>query len=236
MAPTHYTMSWSRFKQNYFTNAALGLSLDISRMPFPDGYLAQIEVPMKKAFADMAALEKGAIANPDENRMVGHYWLRAPHLAPTKELSKEITGTLAAIKDFTAKIHSGAIAGPRGKFKNLLVIGIGGSALGPQLVTHALGQPGKDRMAVYFFDNTDPDGIDYALASLAGQLPDTLAVVISKSGGTVETRNGMLEAAAAFKAAGLNYAKHFVAVTGVGSKLDQIATKEGWIARFPMWD
>ena len=64
MAPTHYTMSWSRFKQNYFTNAALGLSLDISRMPFPDGYLAQIEVPMKKAFADMAALEKGAIANP----------------------------------------------------------------------------------------------------------------------------------------------------------------------------
>ena len=236
MAPTHYTMSWSRFKQNYFTNAALGLSLDISRMPFPDGYLAQIEVPMKKAFADMAALEKGAIANPDENRMVGHYWLRAPHLAPTKELTQEITGTLAAIKDFTAKIHSGAIAGPRGKFKNLLVIGIGGSALGPQLVTHALGQPGKDRMAVYFFDNTDPDGIDYALASLAGQLPDTLAVVISKSGGTVETRNGMLEAAAAFKAAGLNYAKHFVAVTGVGSKLDQIATKEGWIARFPMWD
>ena len=114
VASTHYTMSWSRFKQNYFTNAALGLSLDISRMPFPDGYLAQIEVPMKKAFADMAALEKGAIANPDENRMVGHYWLRAPHLAPTKELTQEITGTLAAIKDFTAKIHSGAIAGPRG--------------------------------------------------------------------------------------------------------------------------
>ena len=61
-------------------------------------------------------------------------------------------------------------------------------------------------------------------------------MVISKSGGTTETRNGMLEAAAAFKAAGLDFAKHFVAITGAGSKLDQTAQKEGWLARFPMWD
>jgi glucose-6-phosphate isomerase len=60
--------------------------------------------------------------------------------------------------------------------------------------------------------------------------------VISKSGGTFETRNGMLEAAAAFKAAGLDYPRHFVAVTGAASKLDQTAEKEGWLARFPMWD
>jgi glucose-6-phosphate isomerase len=46
----------------------------------------------------------------------------------------------------------------------------------------------------------------------------------------------MLEAQAAFKAAGLDYPKHFVAVTGEGSKLDQVAQKEGWLARFPMWD
>jgi glucose-6-phosphate isomerase len=46
----------------------------------------------------------------------------------------------------------------------------------------------------------------------------------------------MLEAAAAFKAAGLDYPKHFVAVTGDGSKLDEVAKKEGWLARFPMWD
>ena len=229
-------MAWSRFQQLNYHHAALGVSLDVSRMPFPDGFLAEIETPMKKAFADMAALEKGAIANPDEHRMVGHYWLRAPHLAPSREISTEITSTLAAIDDFTAKIHSGAIAGPRGKFKHLLVIGIGGSALGPQLVSHALGQPGRDHMTVAFFDNTDPDGIDYVLAGLAGRLADTLVVVISKSGGTVETRNGMLEAAAAFQAAGLAYPKHFVAVTGVGSKLDQTALKEGWLARFPMWD
>ena len=74
------------------------------------------------------------------------------------------------------------------------------------------------------------------LNGLRGQLAKTLVVVISKSGGTAETRNGMLEAIAAFKAAKLDHAKHFVAVTGVGSKLDATATSEGWLARFPMWD
>lgn len=229
-------MSWSRFKKYFYQNAELGLALDVSRIPFPDTFLATMERPLQRAFADMAALEKGAIANPDENRMVGHYWLRAPQLAPTKELSQEISSTLTAMKDFAAKVHSGAIAGPKGKFTQLLVVGIGGSALGPQFVTHALGKPGADKMAVSFFDNTDPDGMDYVLASLAGKLPETLVVVISKSGGTVETRNGQLEAAAAFKGAGLDFAKHFVAVTGAGSKLEQTAQKEGWLARFPMWD
>jgi glucose-6-phosphate isomerase len=229
-------MSWSRFQKHYYHHAGLGFALDISRMPFPDDFLARMEPDIQAAYAAMTELEKGAIANPDEGRMVGHYWLRNPALAPSKDLSDAITGTLAALKAFTAQVHAGTIAGPRGRFTQLLVIGIGGSALGPQLVNHALGQPGADKMAVTFFDNTDPDGIDYALASLAGKLPETLAVIVSKSGGTAETRNGMLEAAAAFRAAGLDPAKHFVAVTGAGSKLDQVAEKEGWLARFPMWD
>jgi glucose-6-phosphate isomerase len=229
-------MSWSRFQKYLYTNPELGLSVDISRMPFPDGYLEKMEPDLQSAYAAMQALEAGAIANPDEGRMVGHYWLRAPQLAPTKELSAEITTTLAAMKSFAAQVHAGQIAGPQGRFTHLLVIGIGGSALGPQFVNHALGQPGADRMAVTFFDNTDPDGMDYVLGTLAGHLPRTLALVISKSGGTAETRNGMLEAAAAFKAAGLTPARHFVAVTGVGSQLDRLATKEGWLARFPMWD
>ncbi|HVU25229.1 MAG TPA: glucose-6-phosphate isomerase [Opitutus sp.] len=229
-------MNWSRFKTHFYQDAGLGVSLDISRIPFPDDFLPSMEPRLQEAFAAMTALEAGAIANPDENRMVGHYWLRAPQLAPTAEIKAEITGTLAAIKDFAARVHSGAIAGPKGKFKHLLVVGIGGSALGPQLVHHALGRPRKDQLAVHFFDNTDPDGIDYVLAELRNQLPKTLVVVISKSGGTVETRNGQLEATAAFRAAGLDPAKHFVAVTGAGSKLDQTATAEGWLARFAMWD
>jgi glucose-6-phosphate isomerase len=61
-----------------------------------------------------------------------------------------------------------------------------------------------------------------------------LVVVISKSGGTKKTRNGMLEAKLAFEKAGLTFAKHAVAVTGAGSELDKLA--HDWIARFPMWD
>jgi glucose-6-phosphate isomerase len=229
-------MNWQRFKQHLYQEPALGLSLDISRIPFPDTYLASMEPRIQKAFTEMAALEKGAISNPSEKRMVGHYWLRAPGIAPTKEISNEITTTVASIKAFAANVHSGAVAGPKGKFTHLLVIGIGGSTLGPQFVSHALGSPGRDRMKVHFFDNTDPDGIDYVLSEIGDHLVHTLVVVISKSGGTIETRNGQLEAAAAFKAAGLDHAKHYVAITGDGSKLDLQAKKEGWLERFPMWD
>ena len=229
-------MNWSRFKSHFLHHADLGVSLDVSRVPFPDEFLVTMAPRMEQAYADMAALERGAIANPDEKRMVGHYWLRAPQLAPTPEITNEITSTLAAIQKFAAKVHSGGTVGPKGKFKNLLVIGIGGSALGPQLVSHALGHPRKDKLAVSFFDNTDPDGMDYVLGRLKGQLAKTLVVVISKSGGTAETRNGMLEAITAFQAANLAYPAHFVAVTGAGSKLDQVAQSEGWLARFAMWD
>ena len=231
-------MAWSRFKQYYYQHPALGFALDISRIPFPDDFLAAMEPAMQKAFAEMDALEKGAIANADEQRMVGHYWLRAPQLAPTAELREEISSTLAAIKAFAAKVHRGEVAGPAGKFRELLVIGIGGSALGPQFVSQALGSRGKgrDKLSVRFFDNTDPDGMDLVLKQIGRRLRQTLVVVISKSGGTAETRNGMLEAAAAFKAAGLDFAKHAVAVTGADSKLDQTAKQDGWLARFPMWD
>ncbi|KXU35123.1 glucose-6-phosphate isomerase [Cephaloticoccus primus] len=230
-------MTWSRFKEYFYQNTELGLALDISRIPFPEDFLATKEPAMQAAFSAMAALESGAIANPDEQRMVGHYWLRRPELAPGAELRDAISGTLQRIRQFAAEVHSGAISAPDGQpFSHLLVIGIGGSALGPQLVHHALGQPGRDRMSVSFFDNTDPDGIDYALDAIGGKLAQTLVVVISKSGGTAETRNGMLEAAAAFRAAGLAPARHFVAVTGEGSQLDKVAAAEGWLARFPMWD
>ncbi len=229
-------MSWERFKQYHHPYPELGLSLDLSRLPLPEGYLAEKEPAIQAAFAAMAELERGSIANPDENRMVGHYWLRSAALAPTPELQAAITDTLKSLKTFAADVHSGEVSGPKGKFTQLLVIGIGGSALGPQFVNHALGQPASDKMAVHFFDNTDPDGMDFVLGQIGEKLPETLAVVISKSGGTAETRNGMLEASAAFKSVGLNPAEHFVAVTGDGSKLDQVATAEGWLARFPMWD
>ena len=170
--------------------------------------------------------------------MVGHYWLRDPDRAPNPQLKSEITSTLASIKQFASDIHNGKTRAEGGvAFTDLLVIGIGGSALGPELVADALTTP-HDKMKVHFFDNTDPDGMDKVLAQISkgSGLAKTLTVVISKSGGTKETRNGMLAAANAYKAAGINFAKHAVAVTGDGSELDKVAVSEGWLKRFPMWD
>lgn len=229
-------MSWENFKKNYIAFDALNFAIDLSRVGFPTNYIADAKPMLDKAFDAMAELEKGAIANPDENRMVGHYWLRAPELAPTAELAAEIAGTTEKIEAFAKKIHNGEIVGSTGTFKNLLCVGIGGSALGPQFVASALGMPGRDKMKVFFLDNTDSDGFDIVFAELKGKLGETLCIVTSKSGSTPEPRNAMIETEAQYKAAGLDFAKHAVAVTGVGSQLDKTAVAQGFIERFPMWD
>jgi glucose-6-phosphate isomerase len=186
----------------------------------------------------MAALEAGGIANPDEGRRVGHYWLRAPELAPEATLSHAIEETVSRVKAFAADVHAGKIAPESaGHFRNVLLIGIGGSALGPQLVSDALGTA-DDKVRLFFFDNTDPDGIAREMDRIggAGGIARTLTVVVSKSGGTKETRNGMLVAQAAYTAKGLDFGRHAVAVTQDGSDLDKIARRQKWLARFPMWD
>jgi glucose-6-phosphate isomerase len=227
---------WERYKKYLCECPAIGMRLDISRINFAEDYLARMEPHIQGAYAAMDALEAGGIANPDENRMVGHYWLRAPGRAPSPEIRQGIEDNLKAIKDFTFNVHAGKIfPRKRARFTHLLSIGIGGSALGPQFIADALGTI-DDKMKLHFLDNTDPDGIGRILAEIGYDLQDTLTMVISKSGGTVETRNGMLEVASAYQKAKLSFERHAVAVTGVGSKLDELAKKDSWLARFPMWD
>jgi glucose-6-phosphate isomerase len=232
-APTH----WRRFQQCLCQVPSLGLTLDVSRMRFDDGFLNRMSASMECAFQAIDALERGSTANPDENRMVGHYWLRAPDLAPSPDIAAQIRKTVADVESFAASVHSGGIRPPAGgQFTRVLVIGIGGSALGPMFVADALGHPVHDRTKVDFIDNTDPDGIARILEGLSRRLDETLCIVTSKSGGTPETRNGMLLVADAYSRAGLSYAKHAVAITMPGSQLDQTADAEGWLARFPMFD
>ncbi|MFM7605917.1 MAG: glucose-6-phosphate isomerase [Prosthecobacter sp.] len=227
---------WDRFQKYFVRYPQIGFSMDVSRMGFDDSLFAKMAGKIDYAFKAMKELESGAIANPDEKRMVGHYWLRDSKRAPDLAIQNEIDETLEATLQFAADVHAGVIQATNGKkFNRVLVVGIGGSALGPQLVAHAITPPNPP-MAISFFDNTDPDGMDRVLAEIADGLATTLTLVISKSGGTKETRNGMLEAEAAYERAGLNFSKHAVAVTGLDSELDRHAVKQGWLARFPMWD
>jgi len=214
----------------------LGFASDFRLAEFPQDYFSQTQDLLKDAYSSMKALEAGAIANPDEARMVGHYWLRKPELAPTSEMTEDIRNTLEKVKQCARRVKTGELTSPSGSFTDLLVIGIGGSALGPQFVGKALANSSGDDLVAHFFDNTDPDGMDFTLSQIGEKLATTLVLVISKSGGTPETRNGMIEAQSAFQKEGLDFSKQAIAVTGQGSKLHQISEKEKWLDFFPMWD
>lgn len=228
---------WERYRRYLCIVEDLDLTLDMSRMHFDDGYFGSMNEAIQRAYEAMDNLESGAIANPDEQRMVGHYWLRSPQLAPTKEIVDEMTSTISAIKVFTSDVHAGKIAPARAdKFTQILLIGIGGSALGPMFVADALGDPVTDKMRLHVIDNTDPEGIARVLRTLEGLLPETLCIAISKSGDTAETRNGLAIVSQAFEAAGLDFAKQVVAITQADSNLDRQAESQRWLRRFKIWD
>jgi glucose-6-phosphate isomerase len=226
---------WQRYQDWLYFNKTLGLYLDVSRMNFSDDLINDLQPKFNKAFQDMVTLEAGGIANPDENRQVGHYWLRAPELAP-KALQIEILTTLRDIESFALKVHNGSIRPPNAaKFTDIVSIGIGGSSLGPKFVTKALGA-NFPLLNIQFIDNTDPDGIDLILNGLKDRLSTTLVIVISKSGGTSETRNGLLEVKHAYQAQGLNFRRYAVAMTISGSKMDEEENCDNWLAKFPLFD
>src|SRR6266550_703371 len=113
---------WQRFQQYFVHYDDLGFSLDISRMKFPDDFFEKMQPKIDKAFAAMRELESGAIANPDENRTVGHYWLRNPALAPNAQLRADIEETNKRIKKFAADVHAGKIVAEGGKrFQHILL-------------------------------------------------------------------------------------------------------------------
>ena len=227
---------WDRYRRWLYDDPASGFRLDVSRMDLPDDADASYGEAFERAFHAMEELERGGIANPDEGRMVGHYWLRAPELAPGEEIAGAIRGTLTRILAFADGVHRGRIRPDSAeRFTDLLTIGIGGSALGPQFVAEALGSP-ANRLEPHFLDNTDPDGFDRLFTRIGPRLGTTLTLVVSKSGGTPETRNGMLEAAAAYAKRGLWFGPHAVAVTQEGSRLDREAVERSFLDRFPMWD
>ena len=225
-------MSSSLFYKYFLQLPSLDISLDTSKIPFLPSFFDDMQTKIARSLQDMSALEAGAIANPDEQRMVGHYWLRNHALAPNEDIRDELSENEQKLKNFADRI----LNAESGKFfKNLLCIGIGGSALGPQLLSDAFGAE-RNGLQAYFIDNTDPDGIRRVLRRLEAELAQTLVLVTSKSGSTPEPRNGLAEVRAVFREKHLPFAPQAVAVTCEGSILDRLACEEQWLARFPMWD
>jgi glucose-6-phosphate isomerase len=82
--------SWQKYKNNLYSNEALGFYLDLSDTGITETDRSNVVPLFNKALEAMGALEKGAIANPDENRQVGHYCLRDPGLAPSYEIRTQV--------------------------------------------------------------------------------------------------------------------------------------------------
>ena len=229
-------LTWEAFRNGVVRVPELDVTLDLSTMPISDEAEQELAPLFDRAFAEMADLEAGAVANPDEGRRVGHYWLRAPELAPEPELTEQIRQTVERVKSLGRDVLAGRLGNPRGEpFRHVMHVGIGGSALGPQLMAEALAHRG-DGPAIHFLDNTDPDGFKAILDELGVHLRQTLVVVVSKSGGTPETRNGLEEVRARMSELAMEPARHLVAITGEGSKLDRMAKQQGWVDVLPMWD
>ncbi len=228
--------NWPRFVSMSYLDPKGVLSIDYSKLCQSQEKYQALSSRASYALKLMSELEAGAISNPDENRMVGHYWLRDASICPDLAIASEIADTYASLRSFVSDVHSGKVKSPSGKpFQSFVLIGIGGSALGPQFISDALA-PKCGGMVAHFMDNTDPDGFDRLFTCLDASLDAALFIVVSKSGGTAETRNGMVEAKRRLKQSGLSFEGQAVAVTQKGSALDRTAETEGWLARFPMWD
>jgi len=192
-------------------------------------------LPWDRVFAEMRALEAGEIANGDEGRQVGHYWLRAPELAPTVREAQAIHDTIDAVLTFATDVHTGHLRAEDGlPFTDVLHVGIGGSALGPQLLVHAL--DAGNGLRIHFLDNTDPDGIERVLRAVGDRLRHTLVVIVSKSGGTAETANAAHLVTERLARLGHGVPRRCVAITSEGSALHRRAKDDRWLQVFPMWD
>ena len=173
-----------------------------------------------------AALYNGEVVNTGEKRLVLHHLTRGQLgnavNADGGDKREFYVKEQKRIADFANDVHSGKIANASGeKFTTVVQIGIGGSDLGPRAMYLALEnwakKEGTFKMEAKFISNVDPDDATAVLKSI--DLPHSLFILVSKSGTTLETLTNESFVKDALKKAGLNPAKHMIAVTSETSPL-----------------
>lgn len=216
----------ARSRAYTLTDGKSGFSIAFAGMKFTAADLAALQNRAARALEGIAAIESGAIKNPDEQRQVTHF---------TDRIAYPESAEFAAVEAFADKIRT------EGKFDAVVVNGIGGSALGPQLMQFAVNGPywnelprekRRNNLKIYFLDNTDSAGFDDLLAVMEPE--KTLHLVISKSGGTQETKNNMIAMEQYYASCGLDFGKCAVAVTMKDSLLYRHAVENNWLAVFEM--
>jgi glucose-6-phosphate isomerase len=184
-------------------------------------------------------MKRGAVMNrikghESENRQVLHTACRDifSESPASGEATAQAKKELAKLEAFLEELEKGSLVNEQGEsFTDFINIGIGGSDLGPRALYIALSAYSLKDRKVHFISNVDPD--DAAAVLKKCDLARTLVGVVSKSGSTLETLTNEEMVRAAFVGAGLDPRKHFVAITGQGSPMDN---PERYLRSFYMYD
>ena len=228
--------NWEKFSNYLWFNDELKIWLDISKVNFDSNDFKKLEKKFNNVYKALDDLENGAISNKDENRQVGHYWLRNSSISPNKNIKNIIDKEIAKINHFGNMIFNGEISNKNGEnFTDVLWIGIGGSGLGPLLIIESL-QKNHQGLNFSFIDNVDPFLISEKLVELDEKLSRTLFVVVSKSGGTPEPRIAMEIIRKNIEEKGLDWCANSIAITMTDSDLYKKATNENWLEIFNLPD
>lgn len=228
--------------KNYSVPMAEGMAYNYAAKAVDDKILDQLQALADEAELTQkyAALYNGEVINTGEKRLVLHHLCRS-------QLGKDVvvdgvnkrefyTTQQQRIAEFANKVHSGELTNEKGEpYKIVVQIGIGGSDLGPRAIYLALENwakvNNKLKMEAKFISNVDPDDASAVLYGL--DVEHALFILVSKSGTTLETLTNGAFVQDALKKAGLDPAKHMIAVT---SETSPLAKNEGFMDAFYMDD
>lgn len=234
-----------------FTQSACGINIDFSKNTITQGIFDQLlaladTANVAQARANMFA---GQPINYTENRAVLHTALRnfgdAPIYVDGENVLPAVQATRAKIKAFTESLHNGTHTGYTGKaITDVVSIGIGGSFLGPKIMTEALLPYHANKLKVHFVANVDGCHIQDVLAQHDPET--TLVLMSSKSFGTQETKQNTLTAKAWFLGTGAPteaIATHFAAISSnvpaaveFGMNPELVFPMDDWVGgRYSLW-
>jgi glucose-6-phosphate isomerase len=228
--------------KKYSVPMAEGLTYNYAAKAVDDDILKKLADLAKEAQLSekYEALLNGEVINTGEKRLVLHQLLRGQLgnsvIADGVDKREFYVKQQQRIADFANKVHNGEITNENGeKFTTVVQIGIGGSDLGPRAIYIALENWAKAhdtlKMEAKFISNVDPD--DAAAVLNSTDVAHAIFILVSKSGTTLETLTNETFVKNALTRAGLNPAKHMIAVT---SETSPLAKNEGYLDAFFMDD
>ena len=223
-----FTIQWKDFLVDYSKNRidrkTMQLLLQLTK-----------EVNLKDAIGKYFGAEA---INQTEGRAVLHTALRAKcsdtAMVNGVNVVDEVYEVKRRIKEFTDSVISGECKGYSGKsFTDVVNIGIGGSDLGPAMITEAL-KYYKNHLNVHFVSNVDGDHVQEVLRDLNPET--TLFVIVSKTFTTQETLSNATTIKEWFlkSATEKDVARHFAAVSTNAAKISEFGILPAKV--FPMWD